>query len=90
MIGLSGNAVANQFIIIDNDSAPQKKIFQSYDSIIVKVDTYDYDTKQVYLDEKYWNYSRTTSKYRSQFLGESTKETQAKIDSGEYKLTNLN
>lgn len=29
-------------------------------------------------------------KYRNQFLGETTKETQAKIDSGEYKLVNLN
>ena len=34
--------------------------------------------------------SRTTAKYRNQFLDESTKETQAKIDSGEYILTDLN
>jgi hypothetical protein len=27
---------------------------------------------------------------RNQFLNETTKETQAKIDSGEYILTNLN
>ena len=35
-------------------------------------------------------YSKTTSKYRNMFLGETTKETQKKINSGEYILTNLN
>jgi len=29
----------------------------------------------VFLDEKYWNYSRTTAKHRSIFLNESTEET---------------
>ena len=38
---------------------------------------------QVVLDKTYWNYSVTTSKYRNQFLNESTKETQAKINSGD-------
>ena len=42
------------------------------------------------LGRKYWNYSVTTSKYRNQFLNETTKETQAKINSGEYKLVDLN
>jgi len=35
---------------------------------------------------KNWDYSVTTSKYRNQFLGETTKETQAKIDSGQYVI----
>ena len=41
-------------------------------------------------DENYWDYSSTTGRYRNKFLGETKKETQAKIDSGEYILTNLN
>lgn len=44
----------------------------------------------IVLDRDTWDYSTTTGKYRNQFLGESKKETQAKIDSGVYKLDNLN
>ena len=76
-----GNIVANQFIIRD-DKAP---FFQSYKSIIVKIE----DGKTI-LDPVYWNYSRTTSKHRSTFLGENTKETQKKIESGVYIFENLN
>lgn len=73
----------NQFVIHDEG----RDIFQSYESIIAVV---YYDTQNVYLDKKYWDYSKTTSKYRNIFLGEDTKTTQAKIDSGEYKLLDLN
>ena len=76
----NGNKVPNQ-IVIRNESL---RIFQSYESIIVKV-----EEGQVYLDERYWNYSKTTSKYRNQFLGDSTKEIETKIKSGEYILTDL-
>lgn len=76
-----GTKVPNQFIInIDN-----KEYFKSYDSMIVKI-----ENGRVYLDETYWDYSSTTSKYRNQFLGDTTKETQRKIKSGEYTLTDLN
>ena len=83
--------LANNQFIIENGSG---LYFQSYKSIIVKK-TYclgnNMDLRdKVELDQKYWNYSRTTSKYRNQFLGETTKETQAKINSGEYVLTDLN
>ena len=77
----TNNKIANQFIIYDEN----KTYFQSYRSIIVKI-----EDNKTYLDETYWNYSRTTSKYRSSFLGESTKETLNKIKNGEYILTNLN
>jgi len=43
----------------------------------------------IVLDPK-WACSRTTSKYRAIFLGESTNETQKKIDNGEYKIAHLN
>lgn len=78
----TNNPVANQFIIRDDNGA---EFFQSYNSIIVKK-----IGREVYLDEYYWNYSRTTSKYRNEFLRENTKETEAKIRAGEYVLTNLN
>lgn len=81
MTSNSGNKIANQFII----SASGIEFFQSYDSIIVKK-----ASGRTILDEIYWNYSPTTSKYRNLFLGETTKETQAKIDSGEYFLRDLN
>lgn len=42
------------------------------------------------LDRKYYNYSTTTSKHLSEFLGETKAQTQAKINSGEYILTDLN
>lgn len=77
-----GNTVPNQFVIRTEDG----RFFQSYDSIICFI---PYDGK-VLLDEKTWNYSRTTSKYRSQFLGECTNETKKKIEDGTYILTNLN
>ena len=80
-----GNKVPNQFIIHTSEYT----IFQSYDSTIVKT-TFEDGVKVYYLDEYYWNYSKTTSKYRNQFLGENTKETQVKIDNGTYKLVNLN
>jgi hypothetical protein len=81
----TGNPVANQFIV----STPSYTLFQSYDSIIAKTNFED-GKRVVYLDEYYWNYSRTTSKYRNQFLGESTKQTEDKIKNKTYLLTNLN
>lgn len=35
---------------------------------------------------KDWNYSNTTSKYRSMFLGEGLKDTRDKLVRGIYKL----
>lgn len=80
-----GNKVANQFIVYDG----LKTYFQSYNSIIVKIERID-GQEITYLDPVYWNYSRTTSKHRSTFLNESTKETERKIKEGVYILQNLN
>ena len=86
MTSSKGNAVPNQFIITDKG----KEYFQSYSSIIaVKGWTKD-GKREVILDDYYWNYSRTTSKYRNDFLGENTDRTRQKIKDGTYKLTNLN
>lgn len=83
MVSTNGNEVPNQFII--NDDA-ENQFFQSYKTIIVKCDKYG----KVFLDENYWDYSKTTGKYRNLFLGETKSETEKKIKSGEYILTNLN
>ena len=84
MTSNNGNKVPNQFII----QTPSARYFKSYDSIIVKT-TFIEGKRTVFLDEKYWNFSKTTSKYRSEFLGENKAETQKKINSGEYILTDL-
>lgn len=85
----SGKNVANQFIIRTNEG----EYFQSYTSIIAfkpyPKDLAEVDDRIV-LDEYFWNYSRTTSKYRNEFLGESTNDTKKKIKNGIYRLENLN
>ena len=73
----SGNPVANQFVINHNG----KKYFQSYATIIAVKDEFGLIT----LNYDYWDYSRTTGKYRNEFLSENTAQTRAKIKSGEYK-----
>lgn len=78
----NGNTVPNQFII---ETPSGMEIFQSYETIIaIKKDG------AIYLDSNYWNYSVTTGKYRNIFLMEDKKETEKKIKSGQYILTDLN
>ena len=81
MTSARGNTIANQFIINDKG----EEYFQSYRSIIAKK-----SQGKIYLDEYFWDYSVTTGKYRNNFLGEKKIDTQRKIDSGEYILTDLN
>lgn len=84
MTSNKGNKIANQFIVF----TPNATYFQSYDSVIVKT-TFEDGERVVYLDETYWDYSKTTSKYRNQFLGETTQETKKAIAEGKYRLTDL-
>ena len=85
----NGNAIANQLIITEQTKAGRIEYFQSYRSIIAKKD-YRRSPAKVTLDSQYWDYSQTTGKYRNIFLGEGIAETRKKIDSGEYKLADLN
>lgn len=98
-----GVAVRNQFIIEEEGRGAlgnfiKRTTFQSYDSIIAVVTVWDpkdcvgfkTNNPDIELDETYWNYSVTTSKYRNQFLHETTEETKKKIASGRYILTDLN
>jgi len=79
--GKKGAAVKNQFLIYTDKGI----VFQSYNSVVAaKVGD------KVYLDKNDWDYSVTTGKYRNQFLGETRTETEQKIKSGQYILTNLN
>jgi hypothetical protein len=94
MISNKGNQVPNQFIITEEGKGAlgnfiKRETFQSYASVIAVITTWagKVETK---LDEKYWNYSVTTGKYRNSFLGETKKETENKIKNGEYLLVNLN
>ena len=81
----SGRPVANQYEIITKDNY----IFQSYDSIIAKVNR---KNNQITLDNYYWDYSVTTLKYLKQFLDISLTKDEIKrnIDIGMYKTANLN
>jgi hypothetical protein len=74
-------SIANQFEVRIQTAI----YFQSYESIIVKI-----EGGTTYLDSHYWDYSKTTGKYRNQFLGEDKKQTEKKIKEGIYILTNLN
>lgn len=77
----TGRPVANQFIIRHNGIT----YFQSYDVIVAKM-----EGVQITLDKYYWNYSRTTAKYRNAFLGMTTKEIEKKIKDGDILLDDLN
>ena len=97
MISSKGNKIANQFVIEEylhysgsGSYTVKRKTFQSYNSIIARITGDPMGPDFIELDSKYWNYSNTTSKYRRLFLGEGTKQTEAKIKSGEYVLADLN
>ena len=61
----SGNAVANQFVMVGDNKA----VFQSYDSIICVIDYSKEGAERITLGRD-WDYSRTTAKYLHQFLRE--------------------
>ena len=69
LVNERGNNTANQFVITDNGNV----YFQSYTTLIAKVN----NNGHVTLNESYWDYSRTTSKYLYQFL---RRYTALKID----------
>lgn len=68
----------NQFVIIVNDN---KRIFQSYDSIIAIQE----DGKKTLLSCDF-DYSKTTMKYLKMFLGHNIYETRKRIKKGIYLI----
>jgi len=82
MQSLRGTTVPNQFKIFADEGV----YFQSYATVIAFYPR----SGKIQLDENNWNRSRTTARFRNQFLGLTTKETETKIKSGEIELANLN
>ena len=75
--------VKNQFVASGDNG---NTFLQSYNSVIVKRDK----NGSVTLDQRFWDYSKTTGRYRNLFLNETKKETEQKIEAGIYKLADLN
>ena len=75
--------LANNQIVINEGN---KSTFNSYGvNVAKKIDG------RTTLDSKYWNYSQTTIKYLSRFLGGvCKKEIEKGIKEGVYLLENLN
>jgi DNA polymerase IIIc chi subunit len=88
----AGAIAAQQYMIVEDVSdAVCRLTFQSYNTIIARITVNSRaHTRSVELDKDCWDYSRTTSKYRNQFLGENTKTTRRSIESGEYLMRSLN
>ena len=82
VISSRGSETPNQFIIETGEG----RYFQSYNSVIAFIPF----NGKVKLDSHYWDYSKTTGKYRNIFLGENKTETEKKIKNGIYELVNLN
>jgi hypothetical protein len=89
MTSRSGNTVPNQTILSDMTG----KTFVSYGSKIV----YQSKTKgsdglplEIIVDETYWDYSRTTGKYRNEFMNMGVQEVRNHIKNGRIKVGNLN
>ena len=83
MISDKGNTIPNQYVIrLDNCD-----VFQSYETVIA-IRNYDYvnGKYEVYLNKEYYDYSRTTSKYRNKYLGLTSKEVKEKIKAKEFFL----
>ena len=94
MVNSSGRAIPNQFILTDEGRGAlgnfiKREVFQSYNSRIIEKIVWP-DKTEFRIDENYWDYSKTTGKYRNQFLGETKKETEKKIKAGIYVLADLN
>lgn len=77
------NLANNQVQVTTDDGT---KVFSSYGTTIAKVDSSGVTT----LDTAYWNYSATTTKYLSRFLGVSSKDIKKRVAGGTYVLTDLN
>jgi len=86
MTGRTGRPVANQVVLEDTHVIPVKidgkrgrisagDVFQSYDSLVAIIDW----RGSKYVDHRYYKYSKTTSKYLSQFFGMAPKEIEMGI-----------
>jgi len=75
-----GRTVPNQYVMRLNNC----NVFQSYETVIA---IHDYKENVVYLNEDYYDYSRTTARYRNKFFDLTTKEIKEKIKEKQFLLT---
>ena len=88
------NPIPNQFVIVESGKEKKRTFdykitFLSWETVIA-VQIIHYSKIKTILDEKYWNYTTTTAKYRDIFLDSTPTITLKNIKSGIYKLKNLN
>lgn len=89
MTSRSGNVVPNQTILSDMTG----KTFVSYGSKIVyqsKDRASDGLPLEIIVDENYWDYSRTTGKYRNEFMNMGVQDVRDHIKEGRIQVGNLN
>ena len=89
MTSRSGNVVPNQAILSDMTG----KTFVSYGSKIVyqsKDRASDGLPLEIIVDENYWDYSRTTGKYRNEFMNMGVQDVRDHIKEGRIQVGNLN
>ena len=89
MTSRSGNVVPNQTILSDMTG----KTFVSYGSKIVyqsKDRASDGLPLDIIVDENYWDYSRTTGKYRNEFMNMGVQDVRDYIKEGRIQVGNLN
>jgi hypothetical protein len=79
----NGNTAPNQFII-DEEHAT---VFQSYETTIAVISK---STGHIVLDINHWRSSRTTNRYRNQFLGMTTPAIEHGIIDQSILLSDLN
>jgi len=60
-------------------------LFQSYESLVALI---DYAGRK-FIDHRYYKYSKTTSKYLSQFFDMTSKEIEQGIKAGEIRLCEI-
>jgi hypothetical protein len=82
MLNSNGNAVKNQFVIIEDDGSV---VFQSYKTRIARIAK----DGTVVLDPEH-DCSKTTARYRNLFLKQTSAQVWACIKDGTYKIEELN
>ena len=87
MFTSKGNLAKNQKIRVWTSANGEQhtREFLSYNKLIANI----YDNR-IILDSNLWNFSRTTTKYLSQFLNQNLKQIRKSIRNGDYKLLDLN
>ena len=74
--------------VVTTDPVTGNESFYSYGVLLASI---DHEMGHIFLDEVYWDYSKTTMKWLTKFLGDkSAKEVRAKVKSGKYVIGQLN